>query len=30
LWEEHGLRVAENRVLRKICVLERDEITGER
>jgi hypothetical protein len=28
LREEHGLRVFENRVLRKICGLKRDEVTG--
>ena len=28
LWEEHGLRVAENRVL-KICGPKKDEVTGE-
>jgi hypothetical protein len=29
LWEEHRLRVLENRVLRKICGPKRDEVTGE-
>jgi hypothetical protein len=29
LWEERGLRVAENRVLRKISGPKRDEVTGE-
>jgi hypothetical protein len=29
LWEEHKLRVFENRVLRRIFVLRRDEVTGE-
>jgi len=29
MWAERGLRVAENRVLRKICGPKRDEVTGE-
>jgi hypothetical protein len=29
LWEEHELRVVENRVLRKICGPKRDVVTGE-
>jgi hypothetical protein len=29
LWEEHGLRVFENRVLRRISGPKRDEVTGE-
>jgi hypothetical protein len=28
LWEEIRLRVSENRVLRRICGLKRDEVTG--
>jgi hypothetical protein len=29
LWEEHRLRVLENRVLRRIFGLKRDEVAGE-
>jgi hypothetical protein len=29
MWEEHRLRVFENRVLRKICGPKRNKVTGE-